>query len=325
MENIIEMHRSIFQEMEIKANSGISQLREFAKLLEEKMDAERVNARANKKFSSFEYQFLNQTKYGRIFEEMLNVSESKSVQAYDLVKSISQDIYEPLKEMMGHQAHAVTGISYEGRRAMKGTKDLGDQLSNIKREYFHAKGELSRAVTNYEKFKAENPQNDKNTEFYKIKLFKQMNAKMRVWQEKNNLYSICVKRANENLKYYTEKMQGLVRIYSQMSYDRNQIMIDSLNKLVLFETSVDMNLKYDTKMFTKLIEDIQAQQEEERVEQAKLFNKLETPTKNEESKDQDQTSETLEESIPTNQDSTKDEKSPIKPEPYTGIGKCPTK
>jgi len=65
-----------------------------------------------------------------------------------------------------------------------------------------------------------------------------------------------VKRANENLHYYTEKMQGLVRVYNQMNLERKQIMTDSLNKLVLFETSMEMTLKYDTKMFVKLIEEI---------------------------------------------------------------------
>ena len=43
-----------------------------------------------------------------------------------------------------------------------------------------------------------------------------------------------------------------------MAKDRNQMILDSLNKLVLFETSMDMNLKYDTKMFTKMIEDMQS-------------------------------------------------------------------
>lgn len=52
-------------------------------------------------------------------------------------------------------------------------------------------------------------------------------------------------------------MQNLVRVLSQLNQEREQIMIDSLNKLVLFETSVDMTLKYDTKMFVKLIEEMQ--------------------------------------------------------------------
>jgi hypothetical protein len=84
-----------------------------------------------------------------------------------------------------------------------------------------------------------------------------MNAKMRVCQEKCNLYKLCVKKANHNLLYYTDKMQNLVRVLSQLNQEREQTMIDSLNKLILFETSVDMTLKYDTKMFVRLIEEMQ--------------------------------------------------------------------
>jgi len=125
----------------------------------------------------------------------------------------------------------------------------------IKSEYFASKSEISGAIKTYEKFKSENEGEDKDTLFYKDKLFKQMNSKMRVSQEKENLYQAWVKRANENLQYYTEKMQGLVKVYSQMQQERKQIMIDSLNKLVIFETSVQMTLKYDAKMFVKLIEE----------------------------------------------------------------------
>jgi hypothetical protein len=49
---------------------------------------------------------------------------------------------------------------------------------------------MERSIHNYEKFKEENPGTDKDSEFYRDKLFKQMNAKMRVCQEKGNMYEI---------------------------------------------------------------------------------------------------------------------------------------
>ena len=220
------------------------------------------------KFSCFKFHSLYKSKYGRVFEEMVNWAESKSKQAYDLIKNISQDIYEPLQELADSQQHAITGISYEGRKSMKITKDLDEDLLILKSEHYAAKTEMKRSINNYEKFNNENKGEDRDTLFYKDKLFKQMNSKMRVWQEKENLYRQWVKKANENLSYYTDKMQGLVRVYSQMNQEREQIMTDSLNKLVLFETSVDMTLKYDTKMFVKLIEEIT--QTEEGKEETKI-------------------------------------------------------
>lgn len=111
---------------------------------------------------------------------MVNCAESKSRQAYDLIKNISQDIYDPLQECSDSQYHAITGISYEGRKAMKVTKDLEEDIQTIKAEYFSSKVEMSRAIANYEKFWKENKGDDKDTVFYKDKLFRQMNSKMRV-------------------------------------------------------------------------------------------------------------------------------------------------
>lgn len=76
-------------------------------------------------------------------------------------------------------------------------------------------------------------------------------------------------------------MQGLVRVYSQMEKERKQIMTDSLNKLVIFETSVEMTLKYDAKMFVNLIEEITQPTEEEKKETKKAKDPLDEATQSE--------------------------------------------
>ncbi|CAI2387815.1 unnamed protein product [Moneuplotes crassus] len=281
MENYIDSHKQVFLELEQKANQGVKEITEFAKVLENKMDCERACARSNKKFSTFKFQHLYDSQYGKIFEEMVNCAESKSRQSYDLIKNISQDIYDPLQECADSHYHAITGISYDGRKAMKVTKDLEDDLQTIKAEYYSSKVEMKRAISNYEKFCKENKGDDKDTVFYRDKLFGQMNSKMRVSHEKENAYQLLVKRANDNLKFYTERMQGLVRVYSQMEKERKQLMIDSLNKLVIFETSVEMTLKYDAKMFVKLIEEITQPEKEPNDKAPKEETKLDETTMNE--------------------------------------------
>lgn len=120
------------------------------------------------------------------------------------------------------------------------------------------------------------------------------------------------------MAYYTEKMQGLVRVHSEMHQERKQIMVDSLNKLVLFETSVDMTLKYDTKMFAKMIEEIQIQEQSElgiTLEDENSNNK----SSNDESRGQEQTPEV---STTAKEEDTKNstENSPTKSDHYKGIG-----
>ena len=222
----------------------------------EKVEAEKASARASKKLSTFELKALNGSKYGKIFVEMVNVTESKSIQSYDLAKNIYQDIYDPLIELIENQRHAINALSHEGNSAIQLVIDHDSLVKNSKSEYFRAKTEMETAVRAYENFKSED--NDEETiNFYKNKLFRQMNTKMRISQEKSNYYDACIKRANECLRIHSHKMQEYVRVFNELNYEQNQLMIDSLNKLVIFETSVDMNLKYDTKMFSKMIEQIQ--------------------------------------------------------------------
>lgn len=187
---------------------------------------------------------------------MLNVAESRSIQAYDLAKNIYQEIYDPLNEQIENQRHAITGLTYEGARTMQIAQEHDTQVKAAKAEYFRIKAEMDLAVQAYENLNYEGDDEESNN-FYKSKLFREMNTKMRVCQEKANVYDSSVNRANEGLKIYSERMQSYVRVFNQLSYERNQLMIDSLNKLVIFETSVEMNLKYDTKMFSKMIEKIQ--------------------------------------------------------------------
>jgi hypothetical protein len=119
------------------------------------------------------------------------------------------------------------------------------------------------------------------------------------------------------LAYYTEKMQGLVRVHSEMHQERKQIMVDSLNKLVLFETSADMTLKYDTKMFSKMIEEIQIQEQNELG-----VTSDEKSKENEEVNDENGEQENTPEVSLTKEEDTKNstEDSPVKSNHYKGIG-----
>ena len=109
-------------------------------------------------------------------------------------------------------------------------------------------------------------------------------------------------------------MQGLVRVYSEMDQERSQLMIDSLDKLVLFETSVEMNHRYDTKMFAKLIEEIQKKEE----------NQLEaspTPKSEEGKKSEENTAATSDPIKGDEETKGSSSQSPTKDELYKGISK----
>ena len=74
-----------------------------------------------------------------------------------------------------------------------------------------------------------------------------MNQKLRLSELKGQEYKMLIKRSNEYLSQYSRKMKNFANALKSAEEKRSQLITDALNKMILFETSVEMNNKYDTK------------------------------------------------------------------------------
>ena len=83
-----------------------------------------------------------------------------------------------------------------------------------------------------------------------------MNQKLWLSELKGQEYKILIKWSNEYLSQYSRWMKNLVNALKTHEEQRSQLVTDALNKMILFETSVEMNNKYDTKQFAALMDEL---------------------------------------------------------------------
>lgn len=63
-------------------------------------------------------------------------------------------------------------------------------------------------------------------------------------------------------------MKAIVEDLTSAESDRSQLLTDCLNKFSLFETSVEMNIKYDTQQFQKVLDDLHQLQQEQQSDES---------------------------------------------------------
>ena len=70
------------------------------------------------------------------------------------------------------------------------------------------------------------------------------------------MYKSMVKRANEFKRFYCESMQGLLKQLEQHEEERIELMKAAADKIIVYETSQELNNKYDAKVFAKVVDSI---------------------------------------------------------------------
>lgn len=70
------------------------------------------------------------------------------------------------------------------------------------------------------------------------------------------LYKSIVKRANEFKRYYCEQMSQLLNRLEEHELERILSLKAAADKIIVYETSYEMNNKYDAKAFVKVAESI---------------------------------------------------------------------
>lgn len=73
-------------------------------------------------------------------------------------------------------------------------------------------------------------------------------------EEKQIVYKSIVKRANEFKKFYCETMRQLLSRLEEHELERIEHFKAAADKIIVYETSQDMNNKYDAKIFSKVAE-----------------------------------------------------------------------
>ncbi|CDW73398.1 UNKNOWN [Stylonychia lemnae] len=98
--------------------------------------------------------------------------------------------------------------------------------------------------------------NEKHSQNYKDQILKDAHQNRKESEEKLLVYKSIVKRANEFKRYYCEQMSQLLKRLEEHEVERIQSLKAAADKIIVYETSYEMNNKYDAKAFVKVSESI---------------------------------------------------------------------
>lgn len=64
---------------------------------------------------------------------------------------------------------------------------------------------------------------------------------------------------NQSLNVYTQRVKEFRKKFEELEQHKFQGIVDALNRIIIFETSCDMNNKYDAKGMASLVEKLDQQ------------------------------------------------------------------
>ncbi len=91
---------------------------------------------------------------------------------------------------------------------------------------------------------------------YKSRVFSNMNNKMRLTEERARDLKETVFAMNSFKANYKRKMKTNFETMMKVEEQRHQEKVDALNKLLIFQTNCDMNVKYDTNGFADIVNEV---------------------------------------------------------------------
>ena len=75
-------------------------------------------------------------------------------------------------------------------------------------------------------------------------------------EDRSVIYRTMVKKANEVKHFYMDRMGMLLKRLEEHEDERVQSLRAAVDKIIVYETSQEMNNKYDAKMFAKVADGI---------------------------------------------------------------------
>ena len=87
-----------------------------------------------------------------------------------------------------------------------------------------------------------------------------MGSKMVVSEEKANECKNIKNFINQSLNIYSQRVKEFKAKFEDLEKHKFQSIVDALNRIIIFETSCDMNNKYDVKGMASLVENLDQKQ-----------------------------------------------------------------
>ncbi|CAI2359647.1 unnamed protein product [Moneuplotes crassus] len=248
----IEKHLVYFSELEKVSLKGKQEMEEFLQFLKKKIQVEKSKAAQIAQISIHETKSLQSSPFAQVIDAMKRKSKNE-VEQYELfVKNLVEDVALPFKEAMEE-------FDQKSQQLFSKVKDSVillsydlDKYQKIKWRYDDSSSDFIKTLYKYTDFLKQST--EKSSVFYQKKLFQELGSHMIQNEEKVIECATKEEEINDEIEGYTENLEDFRKEFQELESMRFQSIEDAINRIVIFETSCDMNNKYDTKGMAALVE-----------------------------------------------------------------------
>ncbi|CAI2383917.1 unnamed protein product [Moneuplotes crassus] len=233
----------------------VEEVKEFLNLLEVKIECEFKRAESLNRVSKFNLNYLKKTPFEPICKSIIKKAENEAYQTYELVESLKNVIYEPLKDKVKGFSDKIESLDDCFEDHFKKLKHAKEKLISIDSNYSHYSQQLSDILKKmgYDSI-------DRKSDFFDDKLFYSLNSKMKTVDIRAKEVENQTNELNKLVSSYKTDMESKIHDLEEMEDERIQGIIDALNQMNIFQTNCDMNNKYDCNHFYQTVENIKTDQ-----------------------------------------------------------------
>jgi hypothetical protein len=203
-------------------------------------------------FSNFNTLKLDNSPFSDVISAMKRKSKNEIEQFQHFIDNLVNDVAFPLKD-------AVSEFDKKWKQMFGDMKDsiseihiTIDGFQRMMWKYQDTSDVLCQSVLKYINFKLQ--ETEGSSTFFKKKLFNEIGMNLLVNEDKSTDLKDTWEEINDLIEIYLGKFEGFKKAYEENEAFRYQSIVDAINRIVIFETSCDMNNKYDTKGMAALVE-----------------------------------------------------------------------
>ena len=179
---------------------------------------------------------------------------NKAGQSWELGDSLQKDMIEPFKALKAAQELEAAELHAQGSEMIQQLRAKLDEVKLYEMTYWKEAKTANSLAEDFHKIMLA----DKHSVEQKKQLEKDLQYHRSSTEEKQIIYKSIVKRANEFKQFYVERMNQLMGRLQEHERERVETCREAAQKIIVYETSLEMNNKYDAKAFQRVVDGIES-------------------------------------------------------------------
>ena len=254
----LDAHLRYVLECEAISSKGRDEMDEFLKLLTKKIQTEKSKTSQLSNLYNFPITHLADSPFATVIDSMKRKSKNEADQYQTFVENLVNDVAYPFKDSMTEFETRSKEMFKQIKADISNLFAVLNSFTKTKWQYEDSSKELINSLYAYNDFKRQ--ATEASSVFYKNRLFNTLGSKLLVSEDRASECKLINYEINQCIEDYLGRISFFKKEFEALEALRFQSIVDAINRIVIFETSCDMNNKYDTKGMASLVEKLDKDQ-----------------------------------------------------------------